>query len=72
MLPEAPAVLAALCALHSGETAVAASVLKAAVAAGQGGDSMRPRLYLLQAWCAMQQDNTKARQCRTLRLDRRQ
>ncbi|MCW3765246.1 helix-turn-helix transcriptional regulator [Paenarthrobacter ureafaciens] len=57
-LPEAPAVLAALCALHSGETAVAASVLKAAVAAGQGGDSMRPRLYLLQAWCAMQQDNT--------------
>jgi DNA-binding CsgD family transcriptional regulator len=56
-MPEAPAVLAALCALHSGEPAVAGSVLKAAVAAGQGGDSVRPRLYLLQAWCAMQQDN---------------
>lgn len=56
-MPEVPAVLAALCALHGGEPAVAHSVLKAALAAGQGGDSARPRLFLLQAWCAMQQDN---------------
>ncbi|WP_347108321.1 LuxR C-terminal-related transcriptional regulator [Paenarthrobacter sp. S56] len=56
-MPEVPAVLAALCALHGGEPAVADTVLRAALAAGQGGDSARPRLFLLQAWCAMQQDN---------------
>lgn len=56
-LPETPGALAALCALHSGEPAVADHVLKAALAAGQGGDAARPRLFLLQAWSAMQQDN---------------
>ncbi|MEV7606332.1 LuxR C-terminal-related transcriptional regulator [Paenarthrobacter sp. NPDC089322] len=56
-LPETPAALAALCALHSGEPAVAESVLKSAVSAGQGGDAARPRLFLLLAWTAMQQDN---------------
>ncbi|MFF1830578.1 LuxR C-terminal-related transcriptional regulator [Paenarthrobacter sp. NPDC058040] len=55
-MPEVPAVLAALCALHSGEPAVAHTVLKSALAAGQGGDSARPRLFLLQAWCSMQLD----------------
>lgn len=56
-LPETPAALAALCAIHSGEPAVADTVLRAAIAAGQGGDASRPRLFLLQAWCSMQQDN---------------
>ncbi|MFI2565690.1 LuxR C-terminal-related transcriptional regulator [Paenarthrobacter sp. NPDC018779] len=56
-MPEIPAVLAALCALHSGEPAVADTVVRAALAASQGGDTARPRLFLLQAWCAMQQDN---------------
>jgi len=56
-LPENPGVLAALCALHSGEPEVADTVLKAALAAGQGGDAARPRLFLLRAWSAMQQDN---------------
>ncbi|WGM19608.1 LuxR C-terminal-related transcriptional regulator [Paenarthrobacter sp. OM7] len=57
-LPETPGALAALCALHSGEPAVADTVLRAALAAGQGGDAARPRLFLLQAWTAMQQDNS--------------
>ncbi|WP_017199145.1 LuxR C-terminal-related transcriptional regulator [Arthrobacter sp. M2012083] len=56
-LPETPAALAALCALHSGEPTVADTVLKAALAAGQGGDAARPRLFLLRAWSSMQQDN---------------
>ncbi|GAA3284013.1 LuxR C-terminal-related transcriptional regulator [Paenarthrobacter aurescens] len=56
-LPETPAALAALCALHCGEPGVADTVLKAALTAGQGGDAARPRLFLLRAWSAMQQDN---------------
>lgn len=55
-LPETPGALAALCALHSGEPEVADAVLKAALAAGQGGDACRPRLFLLRAWSSMQQD----------------
>ncbi|MFW0772784.1 LuxR C-terminal-related transcriptional regulator [Paenarthrobacter nitroguajacolicus] len=57
-LPETPAALAALSALHSGEPAVSDTVLQAALAAGQGGDAARPRLFLLRAWSAMQQDNS--------------
>lgn len=56
-LVETPAALAALCALHTGEAGIADMVLKAALAAGQGGNTARPRLFLLQAWTAMQQDN---------------
>jgi DNA-binding CsgD family transcriptional regulator len=56
-LPETPGALAALCALHSGEPAVADHVLHAALTAQQGGDVARPRLFLLQAWSLMQQDN---------------
>ncbi|MDI2037312.1 LuxR C-terminal-related transcriptional regulator [Paenarthrobacter nitroguajacolicus] len=58
-LPETPAALAALCALHTGEPGIAETLLKAALAAGQGGDTARPRLFLLQAWSAMQQDNAE-------------
>ncbi|MFC8038803.1 LuxR C-terminal-related transcriptional regulator [Paenarthrobacter sp. NPDC057355] len=56
-LSETPAALAALCALHTGEPGIAATVLNSALAAGQGGVTARPRLFLLQAWSAMQQDN---------------
>ncbi|MFC0458846.1 LuxR C-terminal-related transcriptional regulator [Arthrobacter liuii] len=55
-LPEAPAALAALLALHSGEPHLAETVCRAASAAGQGGNAAQPRLLLLQAWSAMMQD----------------
>lgn len=56
-LPDTPGALAALLALHSGEPHVADTIIRSAVAAKQGGDAARPRLHLLQAWSAMQQDN---------------
>jgi hypothetical protein len=56
-VPETPGALAALVALHSGEPHLAENIARAAAAAGQGGDSAKPRLFLLQAWSAMQQDN---------------
>ncbi|TNB70112.1 helix-turn-helix transcriptional regulator [Arthrobacter sp. BB-1] len=55
-LPETPAALAALLALHSGEPRLAETVCRSATAAGQGGNAAKPRLFLLQAWSAMQQD----------------
>jgi DNA-binding CsgD family transcriptional regulator len=55
--PDTPAALAALVALHSGEPHLAETIVRAAAAAGQGGDAVKPRLFLLQAWSAMQQDN---------------
>ncbi|YCQ26893.1 helix-turn-helix transcriptional regulator [Arthrobacter sp. Z4-13] len=55
-LPDTPAALAALMALHSGEPHLAESVCRSAAAAGQGGNAAKPRLYLLQAWSAMQQN----------------
>ncbi|MET3163178.1 UNVERIFIED_ORG: DNA-binding CsgD family transcriptional regulator [Arthrobacter sp. UYEF10] len=56
-LPDTPGALAALLAVHSGEPHVADTIIRAAVAARQGGDAARPRLHLLQAWSAMQQDD---------------
>lgn len=65
-LPETPAALAALLALHSGEPHLAETVCRAAVAAGQGGSAAQPRLLLLQAWAAMMQDKPEeARQAAT-------
>ena len=55
-VPETPAALAALLALHSGEPHLAETVCRAAAAAGQGGNAAQPRLLLLQAWAAMMQD----------------
>jgi DNA-binding CsgD family transcriptional regulator len=55
-LPETPAALAALLALHSGEPHLAETVCRAAATAGQGGNAAQPRLLLLQAWAAMMQD----------------
>jgi DNA-binding CsgD family transcriptional regulator len=55
-LPELPAALAALAALHGGELGIADSVLTAAKDGGQGGAAGRRRLLLLQAWTRMLQD----------------
>lgn len=55
-LPETPGALAALVALHSGEPHLAETIARSAAAAGQGGDAVKPRLFLLQAWASMQQD----------------
>lgn len=53
LLPDTPAALAALVALHSGELGVAESVLRRALAAEVGGPPARPRHQLLLGWTAM-------------------
>ena len=58
-LPELPAVLAALVALHSGELQVADSILERALAGEQGGAAARQRLQLLRAWVAMHADQSE-------------
>ncbi|WP_083960394.1 helix-turn-helix transcriptional regulator [Streptoalloteichus hindustanus] len=57
-LPDSPAALAALVALHCGELDVADSVLARALAAGMGGALMTPRHRLLQAWILMARGKT--------------
>ncbi|WP_104117821.1 helix-turn-helix transcriptional regulator [Arthrobacter sp. B1805] len=54
-LPDLPAALGAVVALHHGDIRVAHSILDAALAGNQGGDGGRPRLILLRAWVAMQE-----------------
>jgi DNA-binding CsgD family transcriptional regulator len=54
LLPDTPAALAALVALHCGELDVAQSVLERAVAVGLGGPAAADRHRLLLAWIAMQ------------------
>lgn len=56
-MAETPAVLAALVAMHSGEWETARTVIRSALAGGQGGSAHRPRLLLISAWIAMQQDD---------------
>ncbi|MCW2632189.1 MAG: regulatory protein LuxR, partial [Pseudonocardia sp.] len=58
VLPDTPAALAALVALHSGELDVAQSVLDRAVAGQLGGRAAVARHLLLQAWIAMQRGAT--------------
>ncbi|WP_189221034.1 helix-turn-helix transcriptional regulator [Saccharothrix coeruleofusca] len=53
LLPDTPAALAALVALHSGELGVAESVLDRAIATSLGGGLMSVRHRLLRAWAAM-------------------
>jgi DNA-binding CsgD family transcriptional regulator len=60
LLPDSPAALAALVALHCGEPGVAESVLDRAVAAEMGGTLMSVRHRLLQAWIRMVQGNLAA------------
>jgi DNA-binding CsgD family transcriptional regulator len=58
LLPDTPAALAAIVALHSGELDVAVSVLERALACGVGGLSGRARYQLLLAWTAMIRGDT--------------
>ena len=53
LLPDSPAALAALVALHCGELSIAESVLDRAVAANVGGALMLARHRLLQGWICM-------------------
>jgi DNA-binding CsgD family transcriptional regulator len=57
LLPDSPAALGALLALHYGELATATSLLDRAVAAGMGGAPLATRHRLLQAWLAMVRGN---------------
>lgn len=50
LLPDSPAALAAIVALHCGEPAIADSVLQRAAAAGVGGPLLMTRYGLLRAW----------------------
>ncbi|MEU4248272.1 helix-turn-helix transcriptional regulator [Amycolatopsis sp. NPDC026612] len=53
LLPDSPAALAALAALHTGELALAESVLSRALDGGIGGDLLAVRHRLLLGWVAM-------------------
>ncbi len=57
LLPDSPAALAALVAVHCGEPNVAESVLDRAVECGTGGVLMSVRHRLLQAWLHMLRGN---------------
>ncbi|SCF37922.1 DNA-binding transcriptional regulator, CsgD family [Micromonospora viridifaciens] len=60
LLPDSPAALAALTAIHCAELDVAEGVLDRAVAAGIGGPLMARRHQLLQAWIRMVRGQTAA------------
>jgi DNA-binding CsgD family transcriptional regulator len=53
LLPDSPAALGALLALHYGELGTATSLLERAIAAGTGGVPLAVRHRLLLAWIAM-------------------
>ncbi|MFI7675626.1 LuxR C-terminal-related transcriptional regulator [Actinophytocola sp. NPDC049390] len=53
LLPDSPAALGALLALHYGELATASSLVERAIAAGTGGAPLATRHQLLRAWIAM-------------------
>ncbi|MGX7824460.1 LuxR C-terminal-related transcriptional regulator [Actinokineospora sp. 24-640] len=60
LLPDSPAALAALMALHDGDPATAESVLDRAIAAGVGGAPLAARHRLLRGWAAMFAGNAAA------------
>jgi DNA-binding CsgD family transcriptional regulator len=60
LLPDSPAALTALVALHSGELDIGERVLERAVAAHIGGTLMARRHALLQAWIPMVRGRTGA------------
>lgn len=60
LLPDSPAALAAVLALHGGEPAIAEPLLERAVRAGTGGRPMSVRHQLLLAWIAMERGDTAA------------
>ena len=53
LMPDTPAALSALVALHSGEFSMADTVLSRALATDLGGRAARPRHLLLLGWAAM-------------------
>lgn len=53
-IAEPPAVIAAIVALHLGDTVTAQSIVDDAIAGGHGGQWARPRLLLWRAWIAVQ------------------
>jgi DNA-binding CsgD family transcriptional regulator len=53
LLPDTPAALGAVVALHNGELAIAETLLERAIAAESGGPVLAPRHRLLLAWVAM-------------------
>jgi DNA-binding CsgD family transcriptional regulator len=57
LLPDSPAALAALVALHCGELGIAESVLARAASAGMGGAALGARHRLLRAWIGMLHGN---------------
>lgn len=64
LLPDSPAAVAALVALHGGELQIAESVLERAIAVGMGGALMSARHRLLQAWVWMLRGKVdSAREC---------
>ena len=60
LLPDSPAALAALVALHCGELEIGERVLDRALTAGLGGALMSRRHRLLQAWILMVRGRTAA------------
>jgi DNA-binding CsgD family transcriptional regulator len=60
LLPDSPAALGALLALHYGELGTATSLLDRAVAAGTGGASLATRHQLLRTWITMVRGNLPA------------
>lgn len=52
-VPELPACFAAIVGILTGHPQTALSVIQAALASGQGGQLLRPRLCLLGGWAAM-------------------
>ncbi|HWR48772.1 MAG TPA: LuxR C-terminal-related transcriptional regulator [Pseudonocardiaceae bacterium] len=63
LLPDTPAALAAIVALHCGELDVAVSVLERALACCVGGLFARARYQLLLAWTAMIRGDTALARC---------
>jgi DNA-binding CsgD family transcriptional regulator len=60
LLPDSPAALGALLALHYGELGTASSLLDRAVAAGTGGAPLVTRHQLLRTWITMLRGNLTA------------
>jgi DNA-binding CsgD family transcriptional regulator len=60
LLPDSPAALGALLALHYGELGTATSLLDRAVAAGTGGAPLATRHQLLRTWITMLRGNLTA------------
>ncbi|MBB4904305.1 helix-turn-helix transcriptional regulator [Actinophytocola algeriensis] len=60
LLPDSPAALGALLALHYGELSTASSLVDRAVAAGTGGAPLATRHQLLRTWITMVRGNLTA------------